>query len=316
MTSCERAPCFTSIRKGRNPGLEIQTALHSLFRNKVTQTNLLTEPDQVCQASEESGSSSPCCNEQKQINCNDGMFYHSLCFAQEPVAQQRCTTHARAKALYRGSQQSRQCSQWDSKQGSMLPAALLVYSHSTPAILNTHRSINQILKFHKGAIDFISQTVHHITYYFKGKPLNSFSVVSRLSRDKPDLGHFYYSSPWMRETLLTRISEMPHQVTLTIPNFLLDVECVELHQDFCHGNRLKQPSARKQYWPHQHFLPFFCPNQQQLHPCNSVSENTEVFKRSRHQKIYLFVAKPQPDTIKTILLQTSHVETRSLSDKI
>lgn len=44
MTSCERAPCFTSIRKGRNPGLEIQTTLHSLFRNKVTQTNL---PSQI-----------------------------------------------------------------------------------------------------------------------------------------------------------------------------------------------------------------------------------------------------------------------------
>lgn len=61
------------------------------------------------------------------------------------------------------------------------------------AVPNAHKSINQILKLHKGAIRL--HIVHQITYYLESKAPIGFSMASKLFRDKPAPSHFYYNSP-------------------------------------------------------------------------------------------------------------------------
>lgn len=63
--------------------------------NSETKEHKLTEPGQACQASEEFGSSSPCCNQEEQSACLSGMLHPSLLFVQEPfcLLETRCPCH-------------------------------------------------------------------------------------------------------------------------------------------------------------------------------------------------------------------------------
>lgn len=63
--------------------------------NSETKEHKLTEPGRACRASEESGSSSPCCNQQEQSTRLSGMLHPSPLFAREPfcLAERRCPCH-------------------------------------------------------------------------------------------------------------------------------------------------------------------------------------------------------------------------------
>lgn len=127
---------------------------------KQRDTNFLTEPDQACRASEGSVSSWPCCNDREQSDFHNCTLSCSLRFAWEPAAQQREVLPApRDKPPRRGEPTEQAVLRAGPGTGQLAPSspvlprciAIMLIS----AILNAHESINQVLKFHKGAIDLL-----------------------------------------------------------------------------------------------------------------------------------------------------------------